>query len=150
MWLLFMKTVNWLLYFYDWGGGPLGCPRWPSLGVADVLVTVPCLQAAIRRRRQLEHRGPAHPSQARLPGAVTVRGFPNTLIQVGHILGVTQDSQAAQSQRRGECVCVGGVGGVGGLPHWSSKELVRLYYGCLLRYRKDQPYLVCGVPKHMK
>lgn len=54
-------------------------------GVVDVLVTVSSLQAAIRRRRQLEHRGPAHPSQARLPGAVTARGFPNTLIQVGHI-----------------------------------------------------------------
>ncbi|TNM96195.1 uncharacterized protein si:dkey-12l12.1 [Takifugu flavidus] len=37
--------------------------------------------APLRRRRQLEHRGPAHPNQARLPGAVTVRGFPNTLIQ---------------------------------------------------------------------
>lgn len=51
-------------------------------GVVDAPVTVSSSQAAIRRRRQLEHRGPAHQGQARLPGAVTVRGFPNTLMQV--------------------------------------------------------------------
>lgn len=34
-----------------------------------------------RRKRQLERRGPTHVGQSSLPGAVTVKGFPNTLIQ---------------------------------------------------------------------
>lgn len=151
MWLLFMTTENGLLYFYDWG---VEAPpavlqgetcRLPLLTLSvDALVTVSSLQAAIRRRRQLEHRGPAHPSQARLPGAVTVRGFPNTLIQVGH----TRESGRALSRPKAKR-------GGGGLLYWcwwwqSSKELVRLYYLCLLKYRKDQQHLVCGVPKHMK
>ncbi|CAN9506176.1 unnamed protein product [Ophioblennius macclurei] len=34
-----------------------------------------------RRKRQLERRGPTHLSHFSLPGAVTVKGFPNTLIQ---------------------------------------------------------------------
>ncbi|XP_074549894.1 uncharacterized protein LOC141807655 [Halichoeres trimaculatus] len=34
-----------------------------------------------RRKRQLEHRGPTHLSHSSLPGAVSVKGFPNTLIQ---------------------------------------------------------------------
>lgn len=36
---------------------------------------------SLRRKRQLEHRGAAHVSQSHLPGSVSVRGFPNTLIQ---------------------------------------------------------------------
>lgn len=35
----------------------------------------------LRRKRQLERRGPTHLSHFSLPGAVTVKGFPNTLIQ---------------------------------------------------------------------
>ncbi|AWP20755.1 Hypothetical protein SMAX5B_002034 [Scophthalmus maximus] len=34
-----------------------------------------------RRRRQLDRRGPTHLSHSSLPGAVSVKGFPNTLIQ---------------------------------------------------------------------
>ncbi|XP_043959854.1 uncharacterized protein si:dkey-12l12.1 [Gambusia affinis] len=34
-----------------------------------------------RRKRQLERRGPTHLSHPNLPGAVSVKGFPNTLIQ---------------------------------------------------------------------
>nr|XP_046226976.1 uncharacterized protein si:dkey-12l12.1 [Scatophagus argus] len=37
--------------------------------------------ASFRRKRQLEQRGPTHLSHSSLPGAVSVRGFPNTLIQ---------------------------------------------------------------------
>ncbi|XP_071770858.1 uncharacterized protein LOC139923874 [Centroberyx gerrardi] len=35
----------------------------------------------VRRKRQLERRGPTHLSHPGLPGAVSVKGFPNTLIQ---------------------------------------------------------------------
>lgn len=38
-------------------------------------------QISFRRKRQLEQRGSTHLSQSSLPGAVTVKGFPNTLIQ---------------------------------------------------------------------
>ncbi|MED6276103.1 hypothetical protein CHARACLAT_000021 [Characodon lateralis] len=34
-----------------------------------------------RRKRQLERTGPTHLSHPSLPGAVSVKGFPNTLIQ---------------------------------------------------------------------
>ncbi|XP_034718056.1 uncharacterized protein si:dkey-12l12.1 [Etheostoma cragini] len=34
-----------------------------------------------RRKRQLEQRGPTHLSHSGLPGAVSIKGFPNTLIQ---------------------------------------------------------------------
>ncbi|KAI3355203.1 hypothetical protein L3Q82_018063 [Scortum barcoo] len=34
-----------------------------------------------RHKRQLEHRGPTHLSHSSQPGAVSVKGFPNTLIQ---------------------------------------------------------------------
>ncbi|XP_068565898.1 uncharacterized protein si:dkey-12l12.1 [Cebidichthys violaceus] len=34
-----------------------------------------------RRKRQLERRGPTHLSLSSLPGAVSVKGFPNTLAQ---------------------------------------------------------------------
>ncbi|KAM4718927.1 uncharacterized protein FYW61_016542 [Anableps anableps] len=34
-----------------------------------------------RRKRQLERRGPTHLSHHSIPGAVSVKGFPNTLIQ---------------------------------------------------------------------
>ncbi|XP_059183149.1 uncharacterized protein si:dkey-12l12.1 [Centropristis striata] len=34
-----------------------------------------------RRKRQLERRGPTHQSLSSLPGSVSVKGFPNTLIQ---------------------------------------------------------------------
>ncbi|XP_038130390.1 uncharacterized protein si:dkey-12l12.1 isoform X1 [Cyprinodon tularosa] len=34
-----------------------------------------------RRKRQLERRGPTHVSHPGIPGAVSVKGFPNTLIQ---------------------------------------------------------------------
>ncbi|XP_041817675.1 uncharacterized protein si:dkey-12l12.1 [Chelmon rostratus] len=34
-----------------------------------------------RRKRQLEQRGPTHLSRSSLPGAMSVKGFPNTLIQ---------------------------------------------------------------------
>ncbi|KAE8279952.1 hypothetical protein D5F01_LYC22086 [Larimichthys crocea] len=37
--------------------------------------------ALLRRKRQLEHRGSTHLSHSSLPGAVSVKGFPNTLIQ---------------------------------------------------------------------
>ncbi|KAM9333533.1 uncharacterized protein KZ484_018555 [Pholidichthys leucotaenia] len=37
--------------------------------------------ALFRRKRQLERRGPTHMSHFSLPGAVSVKGFPNTLIQ---------------------------------------------------------------------
>ncbi|XP_056219758.1 uncharacterized protein si:dkey-12l12.1 [Seriola aureovittata] len=37
--------------------------------------------ALFRRKRQLERRGPTHLSHSSLPGAVSVKGFPNTLIQ---------------------------------------------------------------------
>ncbi|XP_072307447.1 uncharacterized protein [Eucyclogobius newberryi] len=37
--------------------------------------------ALFRAKRQLERRGPTHLSQSSLPGAVSVKGFPNTLIQ---------------------------------------------------------------------
>ncbi|XP_047424412.1 uncharacterized protein si:dkey-12l12.1 [Mugil cephalus] len=37
--------------------------------------------ALFRRKRQLERRGPTHPSQSGQPGAVSAKGFPNTLIQ---------------------------------------------------------------------
>ncbi|KAF6722846.1 hypothetical protein FQA47_014810 [Oryzias melastigma] len=36
---------------------------------------------SLRRKRQLERRGPTHLSHLSLPGAVSVRGFPKTLIQ---------------------------------------------------------------------
>ncbi|XP_075907263.1 uncharacterized protein LOC142904821 [Nelusetta ayraudi] len=36
---------------------------------------------SLRPKRQLEHRGATHMSQSHLPGTVSVRGFPNTLIQ---------------------------------------------------------------------
>ncbi|KAF7213992.1 uncharacterized protein si:dkey-12l12.1 [Nothobranchius furzeri] len=35
----------------------------------------------VRRKRQLERRGPTHLSHSSLPGAFSVKGFPNTLIQ---------------------------------------------------------------------
>ncbi|CAL1596844.1 unnamed protein product [Knipowitschia caucasica] len=35
----------------------------------------------LRAKRQLERRGPTHLSQSSLPGAVSVKGFPNSLIQ---------------------------------------------------------------------
>lgn len=47
-----------------------------------VSLTVVILQVFFRRKRQLERRGPTHLSHSGLPGAVSVRGFPNTLIQV--------------------------------------------------------------------
>lgn len=50
----------------------------------DAVVTVSSSQALFRRKRQLEHRGPTHPNQTHLPGAVSAKGFPNTLIQVNH------------------------------------------------------------------
>ncbi|CAB1460987.1 unnamed protein product [Pleuronectes platessa] len=34
-----------------------------------------------RRKRQLERRGPTHLSHSSRPGAISVKGFPNTLIQ---------------------------------------------------------------------
>ncbi|TDG97210.1 hypothetical protein EPR50_G00223570 [Perca flavescens] len=34
-----------------------------------------------RRKRQLEQRGPTHLSHSGLPGSVSIKGFPNTLIQ---------------------------------------------------------------------
>ncbi|CAJ1082312.1 uncharacterized protein si:dkey-12l12.1 [Xyrichtys novacula] len=45
-----------------------------ALPLADELVL-------FRRKRQLERRGPTHLSHSSLPGAVSVKGFPNTLIQ---------------------------------------------------------------------
>lgn len=83
-----------------------GCPPFliPSV-VVDVVLTISSPQAPLRRRRQLEHRGPAHPSQARLPGAVTARGFPNTLIQVHHI---------CESRRPNAGEMVYGTGAAGG------------------------------------
>ncbi|XP_037135911.1 uncharacterized protein si:dkey-12l12.1 [Syngnathus acus] len=38
-------------------------------------------QVLFRHKRQLERRSHAHPSHANLPGAFTVKGFPNSLIQ---------------------------------------------------------------------
>ncbi|XP_060920679.1 uncharacterized protein si:dkey-12l12.1 [Labrus mixtus] len=38
-------------------------------------------QVLFRRKRQQERRGPTHLSHSSLPGAVSVKGFPNTLIQ---------------------------------------------------------------------
>ncbi|XP_038130391.1 uncharacterized protein si:dkey-12l12.1 isoform X2 [Cyprinodon tularosa] len=38
-------------------------------------------QDLFRRKRQLERRGPTHVSHPGIPGAVSVKGFPNTLIQ---------------------------------------------------------------------
>ncbi|XP_039983279.1 uncharacterized protein si:dkey-12l12.1 [Xiphias gladius] len=38
-------------------------------------------QVLFRHRRQLERRGPTHLNHSSLPGAVSVKGFPNTLIQ---------------------------------------------------------------------
>lgn len=55
----------------------------PSV-VVDVVVTVSFLQGMFRRKRQLERRGPTHLSPSNVPGAVSVKGFPNTLIQVNH------------------------------------------------------------------
>lgn len=116
MGLLFFE--NWKVSFCNWGEAveaPCGC-QWgetcrlplliPSV-VVDVVLTVSSLQAPLRRRRQLEHRGPAHPSQARLPGAVTVKGFPNTLIQVHHIY---------ESHRQNVGEVVYGTGAAGGGP----------------------------------
>ncbi|KAM4606099.1 uncharacterized protein ACJ7VT_016368 [Polymixia lowei] len=39
------------------------------------------ITSPLRRKRQLERTGPTHLSHAGLPGAVSVKGFPNTLIQ---------------------------------------------------------------------
>ncbi|XP_061661860.1 uncharacterized protein si:dkey-12l12.1 [Syngnathoides biaculeatus] len=38
-------------------------------------------QVLLRRKRQLEKRGHAHPGHANLPGAISAKGFPNSLIQ---------------------------------------------------------------------
>ncbi|XP_041670469.1 uncharacterized protein si:dkey-12l12.1 [Cheilinus undulatus] len=38
-------------------------------------------QVLFRHKRQLERRGPTHLSHSSQPGAVSVKGFPNTLIQ---------------------------------------------------------------------
>ncbi|XP_057680319.1 uncharacterized protein si:dkey-12l12.1 isoform X2 [Corythoichthys intestinalis] len=38
-------------------------------------------QVQLRRKRQLERRGHAHLGHANLPGAFSVKGFPNSLIQ---------------------------------------------------------------------
>ncbi|XP_034050303.1 uncharacterized protein si:dkey-12l12.1 [Thalassophryne amazonica] len=38
-------------------------------------------QVFLRRKRQLEHRGPTHMRHSSLPGTVTAKGSPNTLIQ---------------------------------------------------------------------
>ncbi|KAK5850214.1 hypothetical protein PBY51_014481 [Eleginops maclovinus] len=46
-----------------------------------VVLTVSPLQVLFRRKRQLERRGPTHMSHNSLPGAVTAKGFPNSLIQ---------------------------------------------------------------------
>lgn len=55
-------------------------------GLWVVVVTVSFSQVLSRRKRQLEQRGHTHLSHSSLPGAVSVRGFPNTLIQVNHTL----------------------------------------------------------------
>ncbi|XP_069007275.1 uncharacterized protein [Embiotoca jacksoni] len=45
--------------------------------------TLPLTEGVVllRRKRQLERRGPTHLSHSSLPGAVSAKGFPNTLIQ---------------------------------------------------------------------
>lgn len=52
--------------------------------VNAVVTRLTFLQISLRRKRQLDHRGATHMSQSHLPGSVSVRGFPNTLIQVNH------------------------------------------------------------------
>ncbi|XP_037829230.1 uncharacterized protein si:dkey-12l12.1 isoform X2 [Kryptolebias marmoratus] len=57
-----------------------------------------------RRKRQLERRGPTHLSHASLPGAVTVKGFPNTLIQADrsrrHLTPAVHKKKSKRKTRR--------------------------------------------------
>ncbi|XP_070709328.1 uncharacterized protein [Pempheris klunzingeri] len=58
-----------------------------------------------RRKRQLERRGPTHLSHSSLPGAVSVKGFPNTLIQADrsrrHLVQVLNKKKNKRKSRVG-------------------------------------------------
>lgn len=58
-----------------------------------------------RRKRQLEQRGPTHLSHSSLPGAVSVKGFPNTLIQADrsrrHLIQVANKKKNKRKSRVG-------------------------------------------------
>ena len=82
----------------------------PSV-VVNVVVTVSSLQVLLRRKRHLELRGPTHLSHSSRPGAISVKGFPNTLIQVNHWC------ESHRSQREQKPNTMGGGGGVS-LKHW--------------------------------
>lgn len=70
---------------------------------AVVVVTVSLLQVLFRRKRQMEQRGATHLRQAHLPGAVSVKGFPNTLIQVNRTC-YSHRTQSEQTPNVGEVV----------------------------------------------
>ncbi|KAM8731117.1 uncharacterized protein AB9X84_025643 [Acanthopagrus schlegelii] len=68
---------------------------------------VPLTQGLVlsRRKRQLEQRGHTHLSQSSLPGAVSVRGFPNTLIQADrsrrHLVQAANKKKSKRKSRVG-------------------------------------------------
>ncbi|XP_036935695.1 uncharacterized protein si:dkey-12l12.1 isoform X2 [Acanthopagrus latus] len=68
---------------------------------------VPLTQGLVlsRRKRQLEQRGHTHLSHSSLPGAVSVRGFPNTLIQADrsrrHLVQAANKKKSKRKSRVG-------------------------------------------------
>lgn len=58
-----------------------------------------------RHKRQLEQRGPTHMSHSAVPGAVSVKGFPNTLIQADrsrrHLIQVANKKKSKRKSRVG-------------------------------------------------
>lgn len=89
--------------------------------VAGVVVTLSSLQALLRRKRQSEQGGPTHLSHSSLPGAISVKGSPKTLIQVNQFC----ESQGSQREKK---PIAGGGGGwffvVAAAAKRSSKALV--------------------------
>ncbi|XP_044033255.1 uncharacterized protein si:dkey-12l12.1 [Siniperca chuatsi] len=63
-------------------------------------------QVLFRPKRQLERRGPTHLSHSSQPGAVSVKGFPNTLIQQAdrsrrHLIQAANKKKNKQKSRAG-------------------------------------------------
>lgn len=103
---------------------------------AVVVVTVSLLQVLFRRKRQMQRRGATHLSQSHLPGAVSVKGFPNTLIQVNHTC-YSHRSQSERTPNVGEAVTGFAAVHVSCYCQRSSEGLVMLYHLDVFKYRND-------------
>ncbi|KAK7879400.1 hypothetical protein WMY93_030736 [Mugilogobius chulae] len=88
-------------------GAEQGAPCQPADTQSEARMGQPLTNglALFRAKRQLERRGPTHLSQSSLPGAVTVKGFPNTLIQADrsrrHLVQAANKKKSKRKSRVG-------------------------------------------------